>query len=50
MLTRDFDFLKNKYREMLLPTLLMLLSDKTCLLIDVAIIGFYIQIQHYYQH
>lgn len=42
MLTRDFDFLKDKYREMLLPTLLMLLSDKICLIADVLVIGFFL--------
>ena len=42
MLTRNFDFLKHKYRELLLPTLLMLLSDKICFLVDVALIGFFI--------
>ncbi len=42
MLTRNFDFLKHKYRELLLPTLLMLLSDKICFIVDVALIGFFI--------
>ena len=42
MLTRDFNFLKNKYKEFLLPTLLMLLSDKICFIVDVSIIGFFI--------
>lgn len=41
MLTRDFDFLKDKYMELLLPTLLMLLSDKICLIADAAIIGLF---------
>ena len=42
MLARNFDFLKNKYRELLLPTLLMLLSDKICFIIDVAIIAMFV--------
>lgn len=42
MLARNFDFLKHKYRELLLPTLLMLLSDKICFIVDVALIGFFI--------
>ena len=42
MLTRDFDFLKHKYRELLWPTLLMLLSDKICFIIDIAIIALFI--------
>lgn len=42
MLTRNFDFLKHKYRELLLPTLLMLLSDKICFIIDIAIIAMFI--------
>ena len=42
MLTRNFDFLKHKYRELLRPTLLMLLSDKICFIVDVALIGFFI--------
>lgn len=42
MLTRNFDFLKNKYRELLLPTLLMLLSDKICFIIDIAVIAMFI--------
>ena len=42
MLARNFDFLKHKYRELLLPTLLMLLSDKICFIIDVAIIAMFI--------
>lgn len=42
MLTRNFDFLKHKYRELLLPTLLMLFSDKICFIVDVALIGFFI--------
>lgn len=43
MLTRDLDFLKHKYRELLLPTLLMLLSDKICLIADAVLIGYFFE-------
>ena len=43
MLTRDLNFLKHKYRELLLPTLLMLLSDKICLIADAVMIGYFFE-------
>lgn len=41
-LVRKYDFLKNKYNELLLPTIFMLISDKSCSIIDVIIIGFFL--------
>lgn len=37
MLVRNYEFLKNKYREMLLPTVLMAISDKLCIIIDMML-------------
>ena len=39
-LERRYSFLKNKYNELLLPTLFMVMSEKICAVIDVIIIGF----------
>ena len=39
-LERRYTFLKNKYNELLLPTLFMVMSDKICTVVDVIIIGF----------
>lgn len=39
-LERKYDFLKNKYNELLLPTFFMVMSEKVCAVIDVIIIGF----------
>ena len=39
-LERRYRFLKNKYNELLLPTLFMVMSEKICAVIDVIIIGF----------
>lgn len=38
-LKRKYTFLKNKYNELLLPTLFMVMSEKICTVIDVMIIG-----------
>ena len=37
---RRYTFLKNKYNELLLPTLFMVMSEKICTVVDVIIIGF----------
>ena len=39
-LERRYTFLRNKYNELLLPTLFMVMSEKICTVIDVIIIGF----------
>lgn len=36
---RDYSFLKQKYNELLLPTLFMVMSEKVAMVIDVIIIG-----------
>ncbi|MBE6505600.1 MAG: hypothetical protein E7Z73_07675 [Methanobrevibacter millerae] len=41
-LERNYTFLKNKYREFLLPTFFMVMSEKLCIIIDVIIIGFFL--------
>ena len=37
---KEIPFLKNKYNELLLPTLFMVMSEKICAVTDVIIIGF----------
>ena len=37
--TRDYDFLKKKYMELLLPTILTVMSEKICQIADIFIIG-----------
>ena len=37
--TRNYDFLKKKYMELLLPTILTVMSEKICQLIDIFTIG-----------
>ena len=37
---RDYEFLKNKFNEILVPTILMAMSDKVCQLVDIFIISF----------
>ncbi|AMD17722.1 hypothetical protein TL18_06615 [Methanobrevibacter sp. YE315] len=39
-LERKYTFLRKKYNELLLPTFLMVMSEKICTVIDVIIIGF----------
>ena len=41
-LERRYEFLKNKYNELLLPTIFMVASEEICSLIDVIIISFLI--------
>lgn len=36
---RKYDFLKDKYNELLLPTLFLVLSEKICVVLDVILIG-----------
>ena len=39
-LERNYEFLRHKYNELLLPTFFMVMSEKVCSVIDVIIIGF----------
>ena len=39
---RKYLFLKDKYYELLLPTLFMVLSEKICAIIDVIVVGWFI--------
>ena len=39
---RKYLFLKDKYYELLLPTLFMVLSEKICVVIDIMLIGWFI--------
>lgn len=39
---RKYLFLKDKYYELLLPTLFMVLSEKICVVIDIMIVGWFI--------
>ncbi|MBE6508724.1 MAG: hypothetical protein E7Z77_04840 [Methanobrevibacter sp.] len=39
---RNYLFLRDKYRELLLPTLFMVMSEKVAVVIDVIIIGIFI--------
>lgn len=41
-LEREYDFLKRKYNELLLPTFFMVMSEKVAMVIDVIIIGFFL--------
>lgn len=41
-LERNYNFLRRKYNELLLPTLFMVMSEKMCTVIDVVIIGFFL--------
>ena len=39
---RKYLFLKDKYYELLLPTLFMVLSEKICVVIDIMVVGWFI--------
>ena len=39
---RKYLFLKDKYYELLLPTLFMVLSEKICVVIDIMLVGWFI--------
>ncbi len=41
-LEREYTFLRKKYNEILLPTFLMVMSEKICTVIDIIIIGFFL--------
>ncbi len=41
-LERKYNFLKNKYYTLLLPTVFMVMSEKIAILIDIIIIGFFL--------
>lgn len=43
MAERNYDFIRRKYREFFLPTLLMVLSEKICSLVDVFIMTFFLE-------
>lgn len=42
IMKRKYLFLKKKYYELLLPTLLMVMSEKICSIIDVFLVGFFV--------
>ncbi len=42
MLIRDYGFLKHRYRELLLPTILSSISDKLCVIFGMILIGHFV--------